>query len=184
VDAEEIAPENELPMEEANPVAPSLLRRKYEVATQHYDDTGRCLYCDLVEAERDTKVRLVWEDDAFVVFHPFASRVPFETWIAPRRHRSSFGQATAGELHALARALRLSLRALDAALGSPDFNYVIHSAPVDDENKDYYLWHLQVLPRVSAIAGFELGSGIFITTMMPEESAPFMREVMNRQADV
>lgn len=166
----------------ATPVAPSLLRRKYDVAAQHYDDTGRCLYCDLVEAERNAKTRLVREDDAFLVFHPFASRVPFETWIAPKRHRSSFGLASAGELRSLARVLRLTLRGLDSALGNPDYNYVIHSAPVDDENKDYYLWHLQILPRVNAIAGFELGSGIFITTMMPEESAAFMRQVVENDA--
>ena len=166
----------------ATPVAPSLLRRKYEVAAQHYDDTGRCLYCDLVEAERDAKVRVVWETAAFTVFHPYASRVPFETWIAPNRHRSSFGQATAEELAELALVLRRVLRGLYRALGNPDFNYMIHSAPVDDENKDYYLWHLQILPRVTTIAGFELGSGIFITTMVPEESAPFMHEVMKSEA--
>jgi len=160
----------------ATPVPPMLLRRKYDVATAHYDDTGRCLYCDVAEEERKATIRVVLETDRFLVFHPFASRVPFETWITPKRHQASFGQITGDDLQALAPVLRKTLRALHDILGDPDFNYIIHSAPTEDENKDYYLWHIQILPRLSAIAGFELGSGIYITTMLPEESAASIRE--------
>ena len=160
----------------ATPVPPILLRRKYEVAVSHYDDTGRCLYCDVADEERKAGTRVVMDTDRFLVFHPFASRVPFETWITPKQHQPSFGQVTAGDLVELASVLRKTLRALHDQLGNPDFNYIIHSAPIDDENKDYYLWHIQILPRLSAIAGFELGSGIYITTMLPEESAAAMRE--------
>lgn len=160
----------------ATPVPPMLLRRKYEVATAHYDDTGRCLYCDVAEEERRAKSRVVLETDRFLVFHPFASRVPFETWIAPKRHQPSFAQVSAEDLRELAPVLRRTLRALHDRLGNPDFNFIVHSAPIEDENKDYYLWHIQILPRLTAIAGFELGSGIYITTMLPEESAAVMRE--------
>ena len=162
----------------ATPVAPMLLRRRYEVAISHYDDTGRCLYCDLVEAEVQAKARLIMETGQFVVFHPFASRVPFETWIAPKRHQPSFGQVASEDLVELARVLRKTLHGLYRALGNPDFNYIIHSAPAEDENKAYYLWHLQILPRLATIAGFELGSGIYITTIVPEESAAFMRNFL------
>ncbi len=162
----------------ATPVAPMLLRRKYEIAISHYDDTGRCLYCDLVEAEVQGKARLILETDHFVVFHPFASRVPFETWIAPKRHQPSFGQVCPEDLAEMARVLRKTLHGLYSALGNPDFNYIIQSAPAEDENKAYYLWHLQILPRVATIAGFELGSGIYITTMVPEESAAYMRDFL------
>ena len=162
----------------ATPVAPMLLRRKYEVAVSHYDDTGRCLYCDLVDAELRAKTRIIMETARFVVFHPFASRVPFETWIAPKSHQPSFGQVAAGDLEELAGVLRKVLYGLYKALRDPDFNYILHSAPAEDENKEYYLWHLQILPRLATIAGFELGSGIFITTMVPEESAAFIRELM------
>jgi UDPglucose--hexose-1-phosphate uridylyltransferase len=153
-----------------------LLRRKYEVAVAHYDDTGRCLYCDVGEEERRAKSRIVLETDLFLVFHPFASRVPFETWIMPKRHQASFVLVSAEDLLALAPVLRRTLRALHDRLGDPDFNYIIHSAPSEDENKDYYLWHIQILPRLTTIAGFELGSGIYITAMLPEESAATMRE--------
>jgi UDPglucose--hexose-1-phosphate uridylyltransferase len=160
----------------ATPVPPMLLRRKYDVAIAHYDDTGRCLYCDVAEEERRAKSRIVLETDLFLVFHPFASRVPFETWITPKRHQASFGQLSPEDVTALAPVLRNTLRALHDRLGDPDFNYIIHSAPIEDENKDYYLWHIQILPRLTTIAGFELGSGIYITTMMPEESAASLRQ--------
>lgn len=162
----------------ATPVAPMQIRRKYEVAIGHYDDTGRCLYGDLADAEVRAGARLVLQSERFVVFHPFASRVPFETWILPRRHQSSFGRASREDLADLARVLKRSLMALYTALGNPDFNYIVHSAPPEDENKPYYLWHIQIVPRQTAIAGFELGSGIFITTMLPEASAAVMREMI------
>lgn len=162
----------------ATPVAPVSLRRKYEVATAHYDDTGRCLYCDLVDAELEAKERVVLETEQFVVFHPFASRVPFETWIAPKRHEPSFARVSAEELTALADVLRRTVRALYDALGDPDFNYILHTAPVEDEGKNYYLWHVQVVPRLTTIAGFELGSRMAVTTMLPEESAAYIRDRM------
>ena len=162
----------------ATPVIPMLIRRKYEVAIAHFDDTGRCLYCDVVEAEEIAKERLILETDRFLVFHPFASRVPFETWILPKQHQPSFGSIVSEERNELAQVLSKTLKALYRALRNPDFNLIVHSAPPEDENKRYYLWHIQILPRITTIAGFELGSGIFITTMMPEESAPFIRHVL------
>lgn len=160
----------------ATPVAPMQIRRKYEVAIAHYDDTGRCLYCDLVEEEQRAKSRVVTETERFVVFHPYASRLPFETWIAPKVHQPSFGQMTRDDLHELARVVRHCLGSLYTVLGDPDFNYIIHTAPVEGETHPYYLWHIQILPRTAMIAGFELGSGIAITTILPEESAAFMRD--------
>lgn len=162
----------------ATPIAPVLLRRKYQVATAHFDDTGRCLYHDIVEAERRIKTRIIMETDRFVVFHPFASHAPFETWIVPTRFQPSFGELTDEDRRELAEVLRRVIRALDRLLAHPAFNYVVHSAPAENATTPYYLWHIQILPRVATIAGFELGSGIFVTTMAPEDSAPAMREVL------
>ncbi len=164
----------------ATPVPPARARRAHEVAAAHWDDTGRCLYADLVEAEREAKDRMVLETDRFVVFHPYASRVPYETWIAPKRHEASFAHVAAVDLPALARVLRRTLAALHAALGEHDFNYILHSAPLEDAARRYYLWHIQILPRLATIAGFELGSGMFITTMAPEESAAVVRDALAR----
>lgn len=162
----------------ATPVVPKDIRRRYEVATAYYDDTNRCLYCDIVENERKLGERLLLETKRFVVFHPFASKSPFETWIAPKRHQPSFGQVPEDDVAELACALRRTLLSLHKALSDPDYNYVIHSAPVEDELKSYYLWHIQIIPRLTKVAGFELGSGMSINTALPEETAKFIREVI------
>jgi UDPglucose--hexose-1-phosphate uridylyltransferase len=160
----------------ATPVVPKHIRMKYEVAIRYYDNTGRCLYSDLVDHELRAGKRVVMETEKFVVFHPFASHQPFETWIVPKIHQACFGNASAEDLENLAHVLRIILLKLYRGLNNPDFNYVIDTAPVEDENKDYYLWHLRIIPRLTEVAGFEIGSGININTALPEETVPFMRE--------
>lgn len=162
----------------ATPVVPREVRQKYAVATAYYDDTGRCIYCDVVKEELGIKERVLLATDRFVVFHPYASRFPFETWIAPKQHRSAFGDVPDEDLQELAHVLKVTLWKFHSGLGNPDYNYVIHSAPVEDERKSYYLWHLQIIPRLSKMAGFELGSGMAINTVLPEETAEFLRQVV------
>ena len=162
----------------ATPVVPKDIRRKYEVATTYYDDTGKCLYCDLLKDEIALGDRIIIDTERFVVFHPFASKFPFETWIGPKRHQPSFGQVSEQDLPELAHVLKRTLLSLRKTLSDPDYNYIIHSAPVEDELKSYYLWHIQIIPRLTKVAGFELGSGMSINTVLPEETAKFMREVI------
>jgi UDPglucose--hexose-1-phosphate uridylyltransferase len=161
----------------AAPIVPAHIRRKFEVATSYFDDTGRCINCDLVRGELKNKQRIVLDADRFVVFQPFASRSPFETWIAPKRHLSSFGNIPEEDIPDLASVLKTTLLKIYKSLNNPDFNFVIHTAPVDDENKNYYLWYIQIIPRLTTVAGFEIGSGIFINTSLPEETAEFIRNV-------
>ncbi len=161
----------------ATPVVPRHMRIQFEVATRYYDNIGRCLYCDLASHEISTSDRLVMETDFFTVFHPFASHSPFETWIIPKRGRASFGNITTEELADLAHVLRSVLLKVYIGLNNPDYNYVISSAPVDDENKDYYSWHIRIIPRLTELVGFEIGSGINLNTALPEETAKFMREL-------
>ena len=161
----------------ATPVVPAYIRNKYEIATAYFDDTERCVYCDVVHEEMKLETRLILRTDFFVAFHPFASRSPFETWIAPLKHRSSFGRITDEEAADFAHVLRIVLKKLYVGLGNPDFNYVIHTAPLTDEDKHYYLWHMQILPKLTTPAGFELGSGMSINIALPEETAEFMRGI-------
>ncbi|MEZ5355069.1 MAG: galactose-1-phosphate uridylyltransferase [Bryobacteraceae bacterium] len=160
----------------ASPVVPPYVRRKCEESLRYYDATGRCLHADIFAAERDAVSRVIAENGHFFVFHPFASRAPFETWIAPLRFRPSFGQVDQEELSALAAVLRDTLAGLSDLLNDPDFNFVIHSAPVGEEDEEYFCWHLQIVPRLTQIAGFEIGSGMYITTASPEQTARAMRE--------
>jgi UDPglucose--hexose-1-phosphate uridylyltransferase len=161
----------------ATPVTPAAIRLRHQIATQYFDDTGQCLYCTVRNAELKDGRRVVLENDGFVAIHPFASRRPFETWILPKQHGACFARLTDAALVDLAEVLRLMLRKLYVGLGNPDYNCVVQTAPIQDEDKDYFLWHLQILPRLNRAAGFELGSGMFINTALPEETAAFIRKV-------
>lgn len=159
----------------ATPVVSAELKRQFEVAMAHYNDTGRCLYQDIIDHELKVGERIVMDTEGFVVFHPFASRMPFETWIMPKKRQTSFGKIPTKDLASLAQVLRITLLKLYLSLHDPDFNYAIHTAPVGDENKDYYLWHIRIVPRLTSIAGFEIGSGMYINATFPEETADFIR---------
>lgn len=162
----------------ATPIIPVRIRQKYEVAIRHYDDTGRCLYCDVVAAEREAGKRIVLETAHYVVFEPFASEVPFETWIAPKHHNSCFARIGFDESMELASVLQRICRALYDALDNPDFNLIVHTAPVEDENKPYFLWHIEIHPRLTTPAGFELGTGIYINTAIPEDTAQYLKSFL------
>jgi UDPglucose--hexose-1-phosphate uridylyltransferase len=161
----------------ATPVISHQLRMQSEVASRYYDDKGRCLYCDIVERELEAGKRIIMETDSYIVFHPFASHSPFETWIVPKNACASFGNLPETELPELARVLRLNLLKLYKGLNNPDFNYVINSAPVDDEDRDYFRWHIRIIPRLTEMTGFEIGTGINMNTLLPENTAAFIRNL-------
>lgn len=121
--------------------------------------------------------RLIIETEKFAVVHPFASRFPFETFIFPKQHHASFGLIPEGDLNEFAGVLKEVLGRLSRGLSDPDFNYVIHTAPIRDEEEDYYHWHLQLVPRLTTPAGFEMGSGMYINVALPEETAEFLRNI-------
>jgi UDPglucose--hexose-1-phosphate uridylyltransferase len=157
-------------------VVPSNIRKKLEEAARYYDDHGRCVYCDAIQEELHFKKRIVRESEKFVVFQTFASRFPFETWIIPKEHQASFGLISMEDSKTFARILKEMLFKLYSKLNNPDYNFVIHTAPIKDEGEDYYHWHLQIIPRLTTPAGFEMGSGIYINVSFPEETAQFLRE--------
>ncbi len=161
----------------ATSIVPRHMRIKYDVAISYYDDNSHCLYADLRDRELEAGTRLITSTDRFVVFHPFASHRPFETWIMPLANQASFSQIADEDIHYLAKVLRITLLKLHRGLENPDFNMVIESAPVGEEHADFYQWHIKIIPRLTETAGFEIGSGIFINTALPEETALFLRDV-------
>ncbi len=160
----------------ATPIVPQSLRRRLATATRYFDDNGGCLYCDYIEAERKAEKRVVEDSAKFFVVHPYASRSPFETWILPKSHAASFGNQDIDSTKELGHVLKRVLGKISTMLGNPDYNIVVHTAPVNEENEDYFHWHLRIIPRLTMMAGFEIGSGIFINTALPEETAPALRE--------
>jgi UDPglucose--hexose-1-phosphate uridylyltransferase len=162
----------------ATPVFPPDQLHRYAVATRYFDDTGHCVYVDLLEREREAGVRVVAETDEFIAVVPFAATLPFETWIAPRRHETSFDRLDDDRVLPLAGLVRALLGGLRRAGGDPDYNLVVQSAPALEEAKPFFQWHLRLLPRVSTTAGFELATGMSINTAVPEESARILREAV------
>ncbi len=161
----------------AMPIVPLTIRYRFEKAAGHFDDEGTCVYCDILKEGLRARSRLILESDRFATFHPFASRAPFETWIIPKRHQASFSALSTEEAKEFAWVLKRTLLQLYQGLNNPDYNYIIHSTPIKDEQEEYFHWHLQILPRLVTPAGFELGTGMFINTALPEETAAFIRGV-------
>lgn len=129
---------------------------------------GECPYCRLVRDETRSRERLVWEDESSVAFAPWASRSPFELWIVPRRHDADFGRATDADVRSTAAALRHVLGRLAASLDGPPYNLVLHTAPLRERVDATYHWHWEVHPRLRAIAGLELGTGLPVNPVSPE----------------
>ena len=160
----------------ALPFVPSELRRELERSQQHYLAGGCCPFCLVLEQENRLARRIVLQNDSFSAFIPYAARSPFETWVLPRRHRASFLESSVPERVSLAAVLEELLRMLAQALGDPPYNYYLHTAPLRSAPLPYYHWHLELHPRFGIAAGFELGSGVFINEIAPEEAARFIRE--------
>ena len=151
---------------------------------QYYDYHERCIFCDMIRQEIEQKERIVLDIDGFLAIVPFAARFPFEVWILPKKHSSDFITCAAGSRMDLARVLKLVLQKLKKGLNNPAYNYIIHTAPFRREKAGYwktidqdYHWHIEIMPRITRVAGFEWGSGFYICPVPPEDSAKFLREV-------
>ncbi len=161
----------------ATPVVPRLLRVKHFEASEYFDRTGSCLYAVIREQELEAGKRILASNDDYVAFMPYASHAPFETWIVPRSPPPSFTQVRPERLRTLAELLKKVLLELHTALDNPAFNLTIDNVPRGDEDKEYFLWHIRILPRLTTPAGFELGSGMAINTVLPEDAVAFLTEV-------
>ena len=146
-------------------------------AQEFYNYRGRCIYDDMIQQELATGSRVVVDSPNFVVICPFASRFPFETWILPRQHSSHYENIPRQSIEELGTVLKTVLRKLELALDDPPYNFVLHTAPFDMGELPHYLWHIEIFPRLTRVAGFEWGSGFYINTVMPEQAAEFLRDI-------
>jgi UDPglucose--hexose-1-phosphate uridylyltransferase len=158
---------------------PEPVGRRRALARAHRDRTGRLLYEDVLSEELRTGERVVAETDGFVVLCPFASRMPFELRISPRAPSPTFADVADHAIAELAAVLHDALACLDREAGDPDFNYVLHSALPGDAATDE-VWRLDVVPRLATPAGFELGSGLGVNTLAPEDAAARLRRASPR----
>ena len=160
----------------ATPIVPSLIEREMQGAQRYFDYRGRCLFCDMIGQELAEGRRIVIEDEHFVAFEPFASRFPFETWLMPKRHQSHFENVHRLGIDELADILHRTLGLIERSLEDPAYNYVIHTSPFTVADSESYHWHIEIIPRLTKVAGFEWGSGFYINPVAPEQAAEFLRE--------
>ncbi len=173
----------------ALPIVPQLPKEKLTAARRYYLEKERCLFCDLIFQEQELRKRVVWESKHIIVLSPFAARFPYELHFFPKRHNHDFAQETESVLGDLAIVMKRVLMALKKLLGQAAYNLVLQTAPNPvprPGHPDYwgtlpydYHWHLEFLPRLTRVAGFEWGTGFFINPVAPEAAAEVLRETLS-----
>jgi galactose-1-phosphate uridylyltransferase len=140
---------------------------------------GECPFCRLVRDEVSRADRLVWQDESSVAFAPYASRSPFEIWIVPRRHEADFARVDTRDIAGTAESLRQVLSMLATSLDGPPYNLVLHTAPLKEQVDATYHWHWEIHPRLREVAGLELGTGLPVNPVAPEDA---VEELLGRSA--
>ena len=161
----------------ALPVVPRVVTDEMEGARRIYADKERCVFCDIINQDKRDGERVVFENDGAIAVCPWAARSPFETWLLPKQHGSHFEALSRAQARTMAEALRQVLRRLDLALEKPAYNFIIHTAPLLERGLPHYHWHIEIMPTLTQVAGFEWGSGFHINPTPPEEAAAFLRKL-------
>lgn len=161
----------------ATPVVPPIVETELQGAKKYFEENKSCVYCDIVESELKDKSRVICENENFVAFAPYASKSPFESWVMPKYHTSSYYKLTETQIKKLAEVWKQLLLKIYKGLGNPPYNYFIHTSPTEEHNNEYFHWHMELLPKVSVMAGFELGTGMFINIAIPEQCAEYLRDI-------
>jgi UDPglucose--hexose-1-phosphate uridylyltransferase len=160
----------------ALPIVPREVRDEVDGACAHFRTKERCVFCDILRQETKDGQRLIAENADIVAVAPYAPRFPFETWMLPRRHEAHFENAPRHEYASLARLLGDILRRINRTLGSPPYNLLIHTAPIAEQADDYYHWHVEIIPKLTKVAGFEWATGFYLNPTSPEEAAQVLRD--------
>jgi UDPglucose--hexose-1-phosphate uridylyltransferase len=160
----------------ATPIIPKRVQEELLGAKKHFDFKERCIYCDILHQEVQMGKRLVVRTDDYVSVEPFAPRFPFETWLLPVKHYSHFEAMELREYYGLAAVLKETLLRINRTLESPHYNFILHTSPVQEAPLLEYHWHIEIIPKLTKVAGFEWGSGFYINPTPPEMAAQHLRE--------
>lgn len=161
----------------ALPMVPKNVLEELHGSHHYYNFRGRCVFCDMIFQLEQGRELIISENEDFISFCPFSSRFLFEVWIIPKRHGPYFCHMQDREKPTLARILRETLLRLKKVLSDPAYNYIIHSSPLDEINVESYHWHIEIMPKLTRVAGFEWGTGFYIVPTPPEVAAKYLREV-------
>ncbi len=159
-------------------IALPIVSKKYfeeeRYAKSYHQETGRCISCDMIAQEIREKERLVYENDDFIAFCPYAPRFAFETWIIPKRHESHFENLGDELVGALADCLKATLLKLQNYLDEHAYNFMIYTSPVNVGDQEFYHWRMEITPQRTPIAGFERGAGFYTNAVSPETAAEML----------
>ena len=160
----------------ATPIIPKRVREEVNGAKNYYDYKERCCYCDIIKQELSTGIRVVAESEGFIAVTPFASRFPFEMWVLPKTHNSNFEDIQRHEAAALSSIMKNVIGKMNKVLDNPSYNYLLHTSPLKEPRLMHYHWHIEIIPKLTKVAGFEWGTGFYINPVAPEEAAKYLRE--------
>ena len=160
----------------ALPIVPKHVREEVDNSKRYYGEKERCIFCDMIRQEREDGLRVITETPEFIALAPYAPRFPFEVWMLPKQHSSSFENNQSPVFASLARTLKDCLARQEAVLNNPAYNLMLHTSPIGEETNPHYHWHIEIIPKLTKVAGFEWGTGFYINPTPPEESARFLRE--------
>ena len=166
----------------ATPITPKRVKEELAGSEAYFKQKERCIFCDMTAYEKEAGLRIVYENEHFITYCPFASRFPFEMCLLPKQHELNFHESRE-HIRDLAQCLKVTMEKLDNALNHPQYNYVFHTAPNLFERRGYwqtiredYHWHMEIMPRLTKVAGFEWGTGFYINPTSPEDAAKYLRE--------
>jgi len=161
----------------ALPIVPRRVSEEINGSLSYYRYKDRCVFCDMIALEIEDAVRVVYEIELFIALSPFAARFPFEIWILPKRHESSFVMHSQGESYFfLSDCISVVLKKYLKLLNAPPYNYMFHTAAIGDKELSHYHWHIEIIPRLTKMAGFEWGTGFYINPTPPEEATTYLKE--------
>ncbi|BBE30656.1 galactose-1-phosphate uridylyltransferase [Tepiditoga spiralis] len=161
----------------ATPIVPYNILEELNGAENYYKFKDRCIYCDIIEQEIMEKDRVIQKTENFIAFEPYAARFPYETWILPLKHDSNFEsiERDPNIIFELSSILHTVFKKFDKTLGNPPFNMVVHTAPFIEGIEKIFHWHIEIIPRLTNLAGFEWGTGFYINSVLPEKAAEDLR---------
>lgn len=162
------------------PLVPPLIQQELAGASWFHTKKEKCVFCSLLEMESRLGDRVVYQTEGFIALAPFASRFPFEVWVLPRKHEESFERVTDPELNELAVMLKEVLGRFHEGLQDPSYNAYLHTSPCDGTPYPFYHWHIELMPRLTTLGGFEFGTSMMINITTPEHVAAFLREQLRR----
>jgi len=161
----------------ALPIIPKTVMEELRGVQQYFRQYKRCIFCEIIRQEIQLSSRLVASNADYIVLEPFAARFPYETWVLPIHHQRNFEHISYDACYNLAAIMKLILTRLNRALENPPYNFVIHTFPLQDQQFTDYHWHIEIIPKLSNVAGFEWGSGFYINTHPPEQAAQVLRDM-------